>query len=215
MLSAALSPRKNGVEVLQDLPGADDDPDTLTLPALERFAVDGAGEVDRHAIAFGGSALDGSPSRTLALQLLDHRVEIGLLDLDARHVEREVAERLKRELGVDLERRAVGEVLAAGVGAGERLDARPTGRIQLLLRDRTRIGRADHVRHDLVAHLAAVVLAHHLLRHLAGPKPLQFRGLTHLGEPRRDGALDLSAGHPHRQPPFQPGRSLERDLVTL
>ena len=87
-------PAKRRVEVLQDLPGADDDPDTLALPALERLAVDGAGEVDRDAIAIGGSALDGRPSRALAAQLLDHRVEIGLLDLDARHVDREVAERL-------------------------------------------------------------------------------------------------------------------------
>jgi hypothetical protein len=104
---------------------------------------------------------------------------------------------------------------AAGIRTAHRLDAGSAGGVQLLLRDRARIGRADHVRHDLVAHLAAVVLAHDLLRHLAGAEPLQSRGLAHLGESRRDRTFDLGTRHLHRQPPLQPGRSLQRDLIAL
>ena len=40
-----------------------------------------------------------------------------VLDRDARHVDRELAERLERDLGVNLEGRAIGE-MPAGVGAG-------------------------------------------------------------------------------------------------
>ena len=98
MLSAALiraAPGRN----LKDLPGADDDPDALALAALERLAVDGAREVDRGAVAVGGGALDGVPGRTLGAELLDHRLEIGLLDFDFRQVDRELAERLKVNSG--------------------------------------------------------------------------------------------------------------------
>ena len=65
-------------------------------------------------IALGASALDGRPRRTLPAPLHDHCIEVGLLDLDIRHVERQIVERLQRELGIDHEGRAISEVLAAG-----------------------------------------------------------------------------------------------------
>src|SRR5688572_28712514 len=139
------------VEVLQDLPGADDDPDALTVPALERLAVARAREIDGDAVALGAAALDGSPRRALAAELFDHRLEIVVLDFYSRHVEGQIAQVLQRELGVHLERRAIREVLArAAVGARKRLDARPAGRIQLFLLDCARVSRADDVRYDLV-----------------------------------------------------------------
>jgi hypothetical protein len=151
----------------------------------------------------------------LGAKLLDHRVEIRLLDDDARHVHGQLLERLQREFWIDLEGSAIGEVLAAAVRRAQRLDARAACGVQLLFGDCARVRRADHVRHDLLPHLAAVVLPNDLLRHLAGAKPLEFRGLTDLSEPRGHGALDLRIRHAHRQASLQPGRRLERDFVAL
>ena len=211
---AGLRAAQRTVEILQDLPRAEHDRNVLALPALERLAVDGAGKIDAYAIALRRLAFDGLPGRALAAELLDHGIEVAVLDRDARYLDRELAKRLERDLGVDLEGRPIGE-MPAGVGAGQRLDARTARRVELLFRDRTGIGRTDHVRHDLVPHLAAVVLPNDLLRHLARPEPFQLGRFAHLREPRGDGAFDLGGWHAHRHPALESRRALDRHLIAL
>jgi hypothetical protein len=156
------------------------------------------------------------PRRPLVAQFLDHRVDVCVVDRDGRHVECQLLERSQRDFGIDLERRAVDEMLvAAGIGAAQRLDARAARRVQFLLGNRARVGRADDVRHDFVAHLAAVVLPDHFLRHFTRPEPLELGRLADLREPGRDGPLDFRRRHAHRHPSFQPRRGLERDLIAL
>jgi hypothetical protein len=56
---ARLHAAHGGVELLEHLPFADDELEALGLAALERHAVDGAGEIDRHPVAGGAGSTAG------------------------------------------------------------------------------------------------------------------------------------------------------------
>ena len=81
------------IEVLEHLPGADDDRDFLPLPALKRFAVDRALKIDDDAILRTRFAIDLLPLGFLRAQLVEHRLDVRIADLDAELLDRKFAER--------------------------------------------------------------------------------------------------------------------------
>ena len=183
------------LEVREHLVGAEHDLDVLALAAFEGFLADRSGEIDDHAIAVRGAAVDRLPRALLLPEPLDHVVDIAVPDADVGCLERELVDLLELDLGIDLEGRAIGEMLV--VGRGQRFDRRSPGRIQLLLGDGMREGRANHVADDLLPDLTTVALAHDLGRHLAGTKALEPGRLAHLPEPEIDFAIDVRVRHAH------------------
>src|SRR5690606_28267714 len=147
-----------------------------------------------------GLALDGAPFRALLAKLLEHVVDVRLGDLDPGPRELERREIAQSDLGEHLERRTVAEILVRARHAGQRLDLRAAGRVQLLLLDRLVVGRAHDVGQHLAANLVAVVLAHDLPRNLARAKALQPRRAPDLLQARLDLTLDLRVRHAYRQP---------------
>ena len=106
-------------------------------------------------------------------------------------------------------------MLGARVRGRQGLDTRAAGRVQVLLRNGARIRGANEVVQHFLAHLAAVVLAHDLLRYLARPEPLQFRRSPDFDEARIDLALDIDRRHTDRHAPLEAVRGLHFGLVTL
>ena len=95
---------------------------------------------------------------------------------------------------------------------GDRLDARATGRIQLLARHGFGERSAHEVVDDLAMHLLAVLLANHRERRLAGTKALEPRGARNLVQPLRHFAVDLRRGNRHFEAAFKSARGGQRNL---
>src|SRR5690606_34636523 len=165
---AAREPLEGPVEILDDLLGPKHDGDLLRLAAFERFTVQAADEIDHDPIALLGLALDRAPLRPLLAQLLEHRVDVGIRDLDRRALELQHPELAERDLGEHLKRRPKAEIHVRTRNARERLDTGPAGGIELVVLNRLAVARADQLRQHFLTHLRAVVLAHDLARDLAG-----------------------------------------------
>ena len=99
--------------------------------------------------------------------------------------------------------------LRVPVGGGElglvrhRLDARLTGRAQLLLGERVLVGAVDQRAEHLGAHLRLVALLDDGEGHLAGSEPVQAGRLAEAPEALVDGTLDVVGGQRDGQSTLQ------------
>src|SRR5436190_200204 len=183
------------VELLEHLPFADHELEALGLAAVERNAVDGAGEIDRDAVAgrctlARRALLEGAP---LLPEDVDRLVDRLLGDLGGDALDLRLREIAELDLGIDLEGRVEGDLALWGF----RLlgDPRRPGDAQLGLVDRLREDLADLVVQHLAVHRVAVALRDDAHRHLAGPKTVGADGARKTAQPR----LDLGGDRRRRQ----------------
>ena len=202
-----------GLESLQHAAAAEQHGDVLALAAFERGAVDLAFEIHRDAVALAARAVHRIEFRPLLAQVLHHRVDVGLGDLGRRARDGNAFDALQLDLREDLEGRAVLEVLVRA--DRERLDARPRGRVELLLRDGLGEARLHQVGQHFLPHLRAELLLDDLRRHLAGPEALELHGAADALQALVDRLLDALARDAHFHPALEGARRLDRNLHAL
>ncbi len=137
--------------------------------------------LQRHAVAVAGRTLDHLEGAALQAQVLDHLVDVGILDL------RVVAHHL--QLGhVDLAE--IGHHFEGGhplqLAFPGRLQLRTAGQLQRLLAHGRIEGLAQQPVQRLAAHLLAVALLDHLGRHAAGAETLDAHGAAQFAQAPAD-----------------------------
>jgi hypothetical protein len=192
---------------------AERDRKVARLAAGKLDAVDGAREIDQHAIAGLRRARDGLERGALAAQRLERAVDVRGGDAHHRTVDRDRRQIAHLDLGIHLEHRR--ELERARIGrrlAGARLDARIARHAQVLAADRVVEARLHGVGDDVGAHLRPVLLRHHLERHLAWPEAGEPHRLGETVEPLLHFAFDVRDGQRDVEAPLERAEVFDRVL---
>ncbi len=188
-----LRPEKALVEVLQQRSGTDDGGVAVGPAAFERFTVDGAGEVDHHAVLVAYRTLDGLPRGPLAAHGVDGAVDVLVLYLDLRLFQALALDVGAGDLGEDVEGRDVFQILAPLQRGG--LDSGPARRGQPLLTERVAVAALNELPGGFLDDLTAVARLHQPQGHLAGAETGQFEVSREASQTGRDLPLELVRRH--------------------
>ena len=158
---------------------------------FECGAVDLAHEVDLQRVALLGAAgpFDRHEVPMARRNALERAVHVLVANLGRLARELDVAEVLGRDVGHQLDRHGVLEVLA--LVELDLRDLRLHHRAHALLGERLGRGLRERLLEDLAPHRAAEALAQQRHRHLAGAEAAHVHGLLHLLEPAEDTDFDV------------------------
>ena len=170
---------------------------------MEGLALDTTLEVDRDAIAIRGGARHGDVIRALTAHGLDHGVDVGLGDLGARPLDREVGDWLDGEIGQHFEHRREAQLRARL--RRNAFDTRVGRRTQFFAAHGLGIRLAQQIADDLGLDLRGELLLHDRERRLTRAEALQARGARELLQARLDLAGDSLGGDGHFKAALEAG----------